>query len=293
MGDLGPRVAVAAVGIPAILALLYFGGWVLGVPLAVMAALGSGEVYALSGSRGVRPFRGLGAAVAGALVLLAVARPDFASAAPWALGLLGGLMAAGLTLALGRRGPEGSPLSSVSVTLFGAAYCGLVLAFVPLLHALPVRLGWGGPEPTEWAGMLIVALPLSTTWIGDAAAYFAGTTWGRAKLFPEVSPNKSWVGAWAGVLGSAAAAVGWFLLARSVLPGIPLRHFGVVVVGGALLGVGAVVGDLAESLLKREAGVKDAGSLFPGHGGVLDRLDALAVTLPLAYLLLMAAEVLA
>jgi phosphatidate cytidylyltransferase len=293
MGDLGPRVAVAAVGIPAILALLYFGGWILGVPLAVMAALGTGEVYALSESGGARPFRGLGAAVAGALVLLAVARPDFASAAPWALGLLGGLMTAGLTLALGRRGPEGSPLSSVSVTLFGAAYCGLVFAFVPLLHALPLRLGWGGSEPTAWAGMLIVVLPLATTWIGDAAAYFAGTAWGRAKLFPTVSPNKSWVGAWAGVLASAAAAVGWFLLARSVLPGIPLRSIGLVVVGGALLGVGAIVGDLVESLLKREAGVKDSGSLFPGHGGVLDRLDALAVTLPLAYLLLMAAEVFA
>jgi len=108
-----------------------------------------------------------------------------------------------------------------------------------------------------------------------------------------VSPKKSWVGAWAGVLGSATAAVAWFLLVRSVLPSIPLRNIGVVVVGGALLGVGAIVGDLAESLLKREAGVKDSGSLFPGHGGVLDRLDALAVTLPLAYLLLMAAEVFA
>ncbi len=293
MGDLGPRVAVAAVGIPAILALLYSGGWVLGVPLAVLAALGTGEVYALSESRGVHPFRGLGAAVAGAVVLVAVARSDFASAAPWVLGLLGGLMAVGLTSALGRRGPEGSPLSSVSVTLFGAAYCGLVLAFVPLLHALPSRLEWGGLQPTAWAGMLIVVLPLATTWIGDAAAYFAGTAWGRAKLFPTVSPNKSWVGAWAGILGSAAAAVGWFLLTRSVLPDTPSVNLAVVALGGAVLGVGAIVGDLVESLLKREAGVKDSGSLFPGHGGVLDRLDALAVTLPLAYVLLMAAEVLA
>jgi phosphatidate cytidylyltransferase len=293
MGDLGRRVAVAAVGIPAILALLHFGGWVLGVPLAVIAALGAGEVYALSESRGVRPFRGLGAAVAGALVLCAVARPDFTSVAPWALGLLGGLIATGLTLALGRRGPEGSPLSSVSVTLFGAAYCGVLLAFVPLLHALPTRLGWGGLEPVTWAGMLVVVLPLSTTWIGDAAAYFAGTAWGRAKLFPTVSPNKSWVGAGAGILGSSAAAVGWFLLARSVLPGMPPTPMGLVVVGGALLGVGAIVGDLTESLLKREAGVKDSGSLFPGHGGILDRLDALAATIPLAYGLLMAAEVFA
>jgi phosphatidate cytidylyltransferase len=68
---------------------------------------------------------------------------------------------------------------------------------------------------------------------------------------------------------------------------------GLVVVGGALLGVGAIVGDLTESLLKREAGVKDSGSLFPGHGGILDRLDALAATIPLAYGLLMAAEVFA
>jgi phosphatidate cytidylyltransferase len=293
MGDLGPRVAVAAVGIPAVLVLLYVGGWVLGVPLAILAGMGAGEVYALAERQGLQPLRGPGSLVAGAVVLAAVAQPDFSSVAPWALGLIGGLVAWTLSVGLWSHGPKGRPLPAVSSTLFGAVYCGLGVAFVPLLHALPERLAWGGPQPSAWAGLLVVALPLAATWIGDAAAYFAGTTWGRAKLLPAVSPKKSWVGAGAGVLAAALSAVGWLAVAQPTLPSIPIRGYGVAAGVGVVLGVAAILGDLVESLLKREAGVKDSGTLFPGHGGVLDRLDALVATFPLAYVLLVALEALA
>jgi phosphatidate cytidylyltransferase len=260
------------------------------VPLAALAALGAGEVYRLAQTKGVRPFRWAGMTAAGAMVLAAVARPDYLALAPWALGLVAGLAVACLKLALVTRGPKGSPLGAVSVTVFGAVYAGLPVAFVVLLHAMPTRLDWGELRASPWMGLMVVALPLAATWIGDAAAYFAGSAWGRKKLFPSVSPGKSWVGAWAGTLGAAAAAAGWFLVVHPFLPGVPFGNVGVAAGVGAVLGVAAILGDLVESLLKREAGVKDSGHIFPGHGGVLDRLDALVFTLPTAYMVLWVAE---
>lgn len=291
MKDLGPRVAVAAVGIPAVFALLYAGGWVLGVPLALVAALGAGELFRFAECRGVRPLTWIGAPAAGAVVLASVARPDFVLLAPWVLGGLFGLVLLSLTVALWARGAAGSPLSAVAVTLFGALYAGVPLAALVLLHALPTSYAWGPLRPFPWAGFVAVALPLAATWVGDSAAYFAGSAWGRSRLAPTISPGKSWVGAWAGVLGAGLAGWVWWMVARDLLPGLPLRDAAGAVGVGALLGLGAIVGDLAESLLKREAGMKDSGHLFPGHGGVLDRLDALVFTLPLAFALLWLLEV--
>lgn len=286
MSNLSARLSVTAVGVPAIIGLLYAGGWILATPLALVAALGAGEMYRFAECRGARPFAWMGMPVAAALVFLAVVRPTFEGMAPWTLGILGGLTVASLKVALVRRGPEGAPLGAVSVTLFGAVYAGLPLAFVLLIHAMPARLAWGGIPPSRWIGLMVVALPLAATWIGDGAAYFAGTAWGKKRLFPSVSPGKSWVGAWAGVLGAAGAGALWFPIASPFLPGMPVEGPGMAALVGAVLGLAAIVGDLCESLLKREAGMKDSGSLFPGHGGVLDRLDALTFTLPLAFLVL-------
>lgn len=288
MKDLGARVAVSVVGVPAVLAMLWAGGWALGVPLAAVAALGAGEIYRFAQQRGVGAFPWLGMPAAAGAVLAAVAFPGFGAAAPWLLGGALVLVGVALAAALGTRGPGEAPLGAVAVTLFGAIYAGLPCAFVVFLHALPARMGWGPPGPSSWVGLMVVTLPLAATWVGDAAAYFAGTAWGRKKLFPSVSPGKSWVGAWAGVGGAAAAAAGWWLLVSPRLPGVPVGGLAMASLVGAVLGVGAIVGDLAESLLKREAGLKDSGRLFPGHGGVLDRLDALTFTLPMAYAILVA-----
>ena len=133
----------------------------------------------------------------------------------------------------------------------------------------------------------MVALPLASTWLGDASAFFAGKAWGTKRLAPAISPNKSWVGAWAGILGASVGAMGWFFIAETFLQGMAIGSLAEAAAVGAVLGVGAILGDLVESVLKREAGVKDSGAVFPGHGGVLDRLDALIFTLPLAYALLL------
>lgn len=281
---------MAALGVPAVVVLLYLGGWYISVPVAVLSALGAGELYGMAAERGVRPYRAAGMVAAGGLVVLGAAFPAFAAFAPWALFLVAALLLGCLAASLWLRPADRGPLGAVAVTVAGALYAGLPLAVVPLLHALPTSAGWGGTPGSAWMGTFAVALPVAATWVGDSAAYFVGSAWGRTKLAPSISPGKSRVGAWGGLAGAAAAAAAWHLLARSALPSFPLSLVGVVGLG-VLLGAAAQVGDLVESLLKREAGVKDSGRLFPGHGGVLDRLDALVFTLPLAYALLTLPEV--
>ena len=300
MSDLAKRWAVAGVGIPVVLLLLYLGGWPLALPVALLAALGAREVYGFAAKAGVAPLSGLGAAVAAGLVLLAAWRPTFVAFAPPALTLIGGATMLALVAAMRTRGVAGKPLDAVAVTLLGAIYAGLALAFVPLLHALPVAWGArvpGAGVPGPWDGLLLVALPLASTWLGDALALFAGSAWGHGGLAPSISPNKSWVGVWAGLAGAGIAALIWYFIADSVVAALPLASLGsgsmVALAIGVLLGVVAILGDLVESLLKRQAGVKDSGTLFPGHGGVLDRLDALTFTLPAAYVALVVVGALA
>jgi phosphatidate cytidylyltransferase len=282
VSELAKRWAVAGVGVPLVVILLYLGGWPVAVFASVFAALGAGECYRLAERTGVDALHGLGVGCAAALPLAAGWRPTFAAFAPLALGLIGLLGVAALVAAIARRGPARKPLEAVAVTLFGTVYAGLSLSFVPLLHGMPVAQGWTSAAPSAWAGLLVVALPLAATWIGDAAAFFAGRQWGKGGLAPTISPNKSWVGVWAGLAGAGGAGLLWWAVTRDALPGQPLGP-GTAAAVGVFLGAGAILGDLAESLLKREAGVKDSGTLFPGHGGVLDRLDALTFTLPMAY----------
>ena len=180
----------------------------------------------------------------------------------------------------------------MAVTLFGALLTGGTLAYALFLRGLPVPVllatesgevaGASALAPRPWAGAALVFFPLALTWLNDTGAYFAGRVWGRRKLIPAVSPGKTVVGAIAGLLvsvvGGAAYAAGifdaWLHVPFPVVAGA---------LGGAVVSVVAQVGDLAESLLKREAGVKDSGGLLPGHGGLLDRCDALFFTVPVAY----------
>lgn len=283
MSELGKRWGVAGVGIPAVLGLGYLGGWFLAVPLAGFAAWATHESYRLARRKNIAPLGALGSTVAAAFVLLAAWRPSFTAFAPFALGLILVATSGALVAAIFSRGPARNPLAAVAITIFGAVYVGLSLAFMLLLHGLPAAHGWAGNPPASGSGLLVLALPLAATWVGDAAAFFAGTAWGRKKLAPTISPNKSWVGFWAELGGGAIASILWLVVAQPRLPGLQVGGFIGVAVIGAVLGLAAVAGDLAESLLKREAGVKDSGTFFPGHGGVLDRIDSLVFTVPTAY----------
>jgi phosphatidate cytidylyltransferase len=123
-----------------------------------------------------------------------------------------------------------------------------------------------------------------TTWLTDVFAYLVGRTWGTTKLIPHVSPGKTREGAIAGLVGGAitGAAAGYVF-------GVPVP-FLVMLVLGAVIAIGAMIGDLSESLIKRNIGIKDMGSIIPGHGGLLDRIDALLITVPLTFYLAIGLE---
>ena len=259
------------VGIPLVLGALWLGGWAFGGVLAVAAVIATGELYGLAAARGVRAFAAPGMAAAGAVVLLATAYPSPAAAGSLVLGLLVALVLASLAASVWLRWPGGEPLAAIAVTVLGPIYVGCTLAFAVFLRSLPA-LGF-------------VLLPLVTTWIGDSAAYFAGRAWGKRKLFPHASPGKTVVGGVACVIASAGAGAAVAAMTLADAPGGGLSvPMGALV--GLVLGVSGPIGDVAESVLKREAGSKDSGRLLPGHGGFLDRIDALLFAFPVAYGLL-------
>jgi len=279
--DLGRRVAVAVVGIPVGVAVTYLGAWAVAIVVGGIAALGAAEVYRIAEARGWQPFRFLGVPAAGLLVLAAAWADGLQAWAVWGWIILLAVLLASLASAVFMRGTGGDPLLAVSTTLFGVLYTGATLSFAVHLRSLP-QVGGGA---MGWEGALILIFPMTVTWIGDSGAYFSGMRWGRRKLLPSVSPAKTVEGGVGGLVGAMLGSLAFsvFLLGPWTAIHLPV---GSALLLGLILGAVAQVADLAESLLKREAGVKDSGAILPGHGGVLDRFDAVLFTLPLTYLLL-------
>ena len=171
----------------------------------------------------------------------------------------------GLLVTLGLGGlivASGIPVEEVPVSLgvlaFGLPYFSLPVASVTVLQQI---------DP--WLVFLLVAI----VWLGDSAAYYVGSSIGRNKLAPRISPNKSWEGSIAGFLAAIVATIVWSWIRQ------PDFAFELVLVG-AVTAFAAQLGDLLESLLKRSVRIKDSGNLLPGHGGVLDRMDALMLSAP-------------
>lgn len=277
--ELRSRLAVAALGVPGALFIAYRGGWYLALPVALVAALCAREFYALAASKTGSPLGWLGAPAAAALVLMAAHAKTFPLWGDRALVLLLLLGLFTFTLvAFSRRSDEG-PLLSAAATVSGTLYTGGTLAFSIFLYHLPTSRGSVPAVP--WEGSLLVLFPLWVTWAGDSVAYFVGKRFGKTKLVPRVSPGKTVEGGAGGLAGSALAGGGMGLLMAD-FPNFPITPLAGVVIG-LLLSVGGQLGDLTESALKREAGVKDSGTLLAGHGGTLDRFDSLFFSFPLAY----------
>jgi phosphatidate cytidylyltransferase len=279
--ELTQRLRVAAVGIPAVVAALWIGRWAMGPILALFCAGAALELYRMAEERGVRPLRVMGAAGGALLVLIATALPSVTLAAPllWTAVLVLALVLA--LVAIRERGVDGAPLAATAITLIGAVIPGGSMTYAIFLRHLPVEVDPVNGVWASLAGATLVAYPIAATWMCDSAAYFGGKRWGRRKLIPSVSPGKTVVGAVSGLFGGL---LGGFLVALvlNAGPGIAL-HPALGALGGALIAVVSQLGDLAESLWKREAGVKDSGAFFPGHGGILDRMDSLMFTIPAGY----------
>jgi len=281
--ELTKRVAVAAVGVPFALVLLYIGGWPLAVVLAAIAAAGANEFYRLARQRGTQAFAIPGAALAAVPVLLAMYFPEGDDAAAWSWRIFVATSLLIATAAIFLRGVAGSPLAVTAVTVFGALFTGGTLAYGVLLREM--YLPQFDMSDANWTGPALLAFPFALTWLSDTCAYFGGRRFGKHKLIPAVSPGKTVEGAVAGVIGTVLTGALYAHFVFDAWLGIPVG-----VGAGALIGLivspVAQLGDLAESLLKREAGVKDSGTLLPGHGGVLDRFDSLFFSIPVTYWLL-------
>lgn len=263
MAGLVSRLLVAVVGLPLVLGVVYLGGWWLfGLALAV-ALVGLHEFAAMT--RRLRPL-----VLAGYLGAVAMLLGTEMGGVPW---LLGGVMVT-LLLAFVLQGFAGTrqPATvAIGSTLLGAAWVGLGLAHVILLRDLPAH------------GRLAVFTVLLAVFAADTLAYFAGRLVGRHKLAPKLSPGKTWEGFVAGT--AAAVAVAFFALYedRAVFLSIPQS-----LALGAAVALAAAFGDLFESALKRDMGVKDTGRLLGGHGGVLDRIDSHLFAAPAAFYVILA-----
>jgi phosphatidate cytidylyltransferase len=267
------RTAVAAVGIPIAVAAMYRGGWVLAALLALCAVLAARELFRMAEQKRALPLDSVGLAGAAGLIALAAVHPARGIDTPLLNAGLVVVVLAALTASIWQRGVAGEPLLSVAVTVLGAVYPALLM-FALFLRHLPL-------VASPLHGTALLLFPVVLTWLSDTFAYFAGRMWGKKKLIPRVSPGKTVAGSVGAIVGTPLAAVGYSIL----LQRFPTWRMGVVeaLVFGILVSVAAQVGDLAESLLKRDVGVKDSGRLLPGHGGALDRFDSLFFTLPLGY----------
>jgi phosphatidate cytidylyltransferase len=231
----------------------------LGAVLAVVSAFAASEFYTITRRERRLPNEVIGVIAAASMPL---------AAALWGrLGLtatVAALMVASLLWHVAFRQVR---TSDTAVTVFGAVYVGFLLAHLVLVRQLD--------SGTELALAVIVSV-----WANDVFAYLVGSTVGRHKLAPTISPKKSWEGFAAGTVFTMAVWVGVYFIAD-----LPLS-LGWLALTGVGVSLAAIVGDLAESRLKREAGVKDSGTLLPGHGGFLDRFDSLILVSVVAYYLL-------
>jgi phosphatidate cytidylyltransferase len=255
MSQLGKRVLSTIVLVPIFLWIVVGGpAWLFALMIVAVSMLANWEFTRMFQRAGVPVLREAGL-LWGGLVTLAFVRPDRAGAA-FAVVVLG-LLAASLDK--GGAGPE--RWQRVAVTLLGVCYVNWLLGHAITLRALPDGVHW-------------ILLLVWVTWVGETAAYVVGSLAGRHKLVPGISPGKTVEGAVAQLVASllaALAAVGW------IVPGLQLRD---AIAVGILLGVLGQVGDLVESAIKRSVGTKDAGSVIPGHGGILDRIDGLLFNVP-------------
>ncbi|MBI3913752.1 MAG: phosphatidate cytidylyltransferase [Chloroflexi bacterium] len=248
------RLLSSIILIPIILGAVYVGGVFYFIAFTAALGLAGWEFFQLAQTGGFKPQRAIGIAL---IVLLALSAQTQANVSRE---IITAIVMLSLTLAIFRHG-EGW-LAGWALTIAGALYIGGLGAYLFALRALPNGMTW-------------TALALFTTWATDTFAFAVGTTLGRHPFFPHISPKKTWEGALGGLAGAVLAAygigsaIGW--------------DGGQSVFFGAGIALAGMIGDLAESLIKRQVGAKDSGVIVPGHGGALDRLDSLLFSFAFAF----------
>ena len=263
------RVLTAVVLVPLIVWLIFGDSfWLITLVVGIVAELALWEYLTLADASGAKTPRAAAGIAVAALFALTFFHPEL-------LATLAGAITLALLILCAFRSPLQRALPDAAFSVFGVFYIGLSLTTLPLLSQQE-----NGPS--------ILIFLLFAVWAGDTLALYIGRPWGRRKLAPTISPGKSWEGSIASVGGSLAitALLLWIssiLLAHGIgilaYPG-PVADWFVLAI---IVNIAAQVGDLVESAIKRGAGVKDSGSLLPGHGGVLDRIDALLIAAPVLW----------
>ncbi|MDP8239634.1 MAG: phosphatidate cytidylyltransferase [Candidatus Hatepunaea meridiana] len=270
-GGLGSRLIVAAWGIPLLLGLTWLGGWWTALLIAAISFVAQKEYYMLQRNLNRNPFivLGLGCGV----IVVITWMTDY--------NLIHWILIATFLIVAVKTLHKGKSHQDVLVTFGGICYIPL------LLGSFIVIRGWSGGEPF-WmvegcvrqecltypdAGRWLAFCVLGSIWVGDTAAYAGGRMMGKHKLAPTISPNKTIEGFIFGFFGAILFSMIWWRLG--------LVRFDVGLVVGIAAGLFGQIGDLFESALKRECGVKDSSNLLPGHGGLLDRFDSLLFTAPI------------
>lgn len=256
---LGLRALVALVGIPLMLGMAYLGGFWLAGLVAVLSFLGLWEFYGLARSKGLFPLTWWG--MAGGLVMILYLSLKWQE--------LMALLVFWVMLLMSRmvfRDEVEESISRIGITIMGVLY-------IPFLfgHMLLLRSDY------SFTGYKLLFFSMALVWLCDTGAYFAGMMLGKHPLAPHISPKKSIEGLIGGLVVTIVAAVllqRWWLWEISVVDSL-IMAAGVVILG--------TLGDLVESLFKRDASVKDAGNLLPGHGGILDRFDSMLFVIPFVY----------
>jgi len=261
------RVAVSIFAIPVIIAAGYFGGYFFFAFVLLIGLLSFYEFSLLAKQKNANANFTLGGIII--FVLLLNSYEHFTD--QFTLILLSSLVL--LAAELFRN--KGSAIYNLGATFLGIFYIGIFSSSLILLR----EFYSGNPETNIYGAYLIISI-LASIWLGDSAAYYGGITFGRHKLFLRVSPKKSWEGAVFGFIFS----VGTLILAKVLI--LDFMSWTNAIIIGVIIGLVGQIGDLVESLLKRDSAIKDSSSLIPGHGGFFDRFDSLLFSAPAIWIYL-------
>ncbi len=266
--NLGQRVAVAAIGGPLVVAAAWYGGWYFFVLVVGITLLALHEFLNLMEARGGEPLRSW-IYLAAVVFLFTVQRGSLSAAA-----VVFAVFLFGLFLNELRRVPRNFILNTATAIL-AFCYLPVLYAFLLAVRGYPANAGLPYRAGGEWILLILLSI-----WVCDTAAYFVGSRFGQHKLAPAISPNKSVEGAVGGLAGGVLTAI---LCRQWFATSLTLMDAGII---GLLVGVFGQLSDLVESQFKRDAGVKDASSLLPGHGGILDRFDSQLLAVPVVFVYL-------
>jgi len=257
------RTLINVIGIPAILFLLWRGGPMFALFIFIVMIIGIDEFYRMNTNERQTPVKITGYILTGLMAAYYFWLPQITLLE--GLLLLACFIIISLFIEMGRD--KLNSTRNMGITVLGIMYVPVLLGSVIALRNLDTVYS------TYFTVSMVVAI-----WICDSAAYIFGMKWGQKKIFPRVSPNKSWVGSLAGLVSSFGVFYG--LHTWEILPDLTLLDIAALSI---ITGFFGQAGDFAESLLKRDVGVKDSGKLLLGHGGVLDRFDSITFASPLTY----------